>query len=179
MKTKKNGLKIWQEISQLVKTKLTKRPQPKSLHINKRIETNNLKITSEFNSFSSTIAAKIDETIISTSFTFRNTLRELTENTMFLSPTADNEVESTIKELQDKKATGPNNIPCKISKNNKDVISKPLCDLINLVLVSGTFPQRLKTAKTISVAQIIALVDFYCLYMLRKTHLPHSICIIF
>ena len=98
---------------------------------------------------------------------------------MFLSPTADNEVDSTIKELQDKKATGPNDIPCKISKNNKDVISKPLCDLINLVLVSGTFPQRLKTAKTISVAQIIALVDFYCLYMLRKAHLPHSICIIF
>ena len=48
---KKNGLKIWQGINELVKKKPTKRPEPKSLHINKRIETNNLKIASEFNSF--------------------------------------------------------------------------------------------------------------------------------
>ena len=68
---------------------------------------------------------------------------------MFLLPTTINEVESAIKELQDKKATGPNSIPSKILKNNKDVLSMPLCDLINLVFVSGTFPQQLKTAKII------------------------------
>ena len=70
---------------------------------------------------------------------------------MFLLPTTINEVESAIKELQDKKATGPNSIPSKILKNNKDVLSKPLCDLLNLVFVSGTFPQQLKTAKIIPV----------------------------
>ena len=48
-----------------------------------------------------------------------------------------------------KKSTGPNSIPSKILKNNKDVLSKSLCDLINLVFVSGTFPQQLKTAKII------------------------------
>ena len=67
----------------MVKTKQTKRPLTKSLHINKRIKTNNLKIASEFNS--NTIAAKIDERITSTSFAFRNTLREPNENTRFLS----------------------------------------------------------------------------------------------
>ena len=69
---------------------------------------------------------------------------------MFLSPTTVNEVESAIKELQDKKATGPNSIPSKILKNNKDVLSKPLCDLINLPFVSVNFLQ-LKTAKIIPV----------------------------
>ena len=83
----------------MVKTKPTKRPQPKSLHISKRIETNSLKIASKFNSFFNTIAAKIDEKIISTYFAFRNTLRESTEDIMFLSPTTVNEVESAIKEL--------------------------------------------------------------------------------
>ena len=48
-----------------------------------------------------------------------------------------------------KKASGPNSIPSKIIKNNKDVFSKPPCDLINLVFVSVTFPQQLKTAKII------------------------------
>ena len=148
---KKNGLKIWQGINELVKKKPTKRPEPKSLHINKRIETNNLKIASEFNSFFNTIAVKIDVRIISTSFSFRNTLREPNENTIFLSPATVNEIESAIKELQDKKATGPNSIPSKILKNNKDVLSKPLCDLINLVFVSGPFPQQLKSVKLIPV----------------------------
>ena len=125
----------------MVKTKSTKRAQPKSLHINKRIETNNFKITWEFNSFFNTITVKIDARIISTSFSFRNTLSEPNENTIFVSLTAVNEAESAIKELQDRKTTGSNIIPSKILKNNKDVLSKLLCDLINLVLVSGTFPQ--------------------------------------
>ena len=50
-KEHKKWSKTWQGINELVKTKPTKRPQPKGLHINKRIETNNLKIASEFNSF--------------------------------------------------------------------------------------------------------------------------------
>ena len=61
------------------------------------------------------------------------------------------QIGSAIKELQNKKAAGPNSISSKILKNNKDVLSKPLCDLINLVFVSGTFPQQLKTAKIIPV----------------------------
>ena len=84
---KENKKKKWSSNmakNKWIKTKPTKRPQPKSLHINKRIETNNLKITSRFNSFFNTIAGKIDERIISTSFAFRTTLREPTENTMFL-----------------------------------------------------------------------------------------------
>ena len=79
--------------------------------------------------------------------TFKNTLRKPNENTMFLLPTTVKELELTIKELHDKKATSPNGMPSKIIKNNKDLLPKPLCDLINLVFVSGTFPQQLKTAK--------------------------------
>ena len=70
---------------------------------------------------------------------------------MFLSQITINEVELAIKELQDKKATGPNSIPSNIPKNNKDVLSRPLYDLINFVCVSGTSPQQLKTAKIIPV----------------------------
>ena len=64
-KTKKNGLKVWQGTSKLVKMKSAKRPQPKSLHISKRTETNSPKIASEFSSFFNTIAAEIDEKITS------------------------------------------------------------------------------------------------------------------
>ena len=101
--------------------------------------------------------------------TFKNTLRKPNENTMFLLPTTVKEVELTIKELQDKKATSPNGIPSQIIKNNKDVLSKPLCDLINLVFVSVTFPQQLKQPKLTQfikreilwIVQIIALFFSY------------------
>ena len=94
---------------------------------------------------------------------------------MFLLPTTVNEVESAIKELQDKKATGPNSIPSKILKNNKDVLSKPLCHLINLVFVSGTFPQQRKTAKIISVykgrsTRLYKLSPYFFLIKSRKAN---------
>ena len=57
---------------------------------------------------------------------------------MTLSPTTEGEVKSIIKEL-------------KTNKNNKNELAKPLCDLINLVLQSGTFPDILKTAKIIPI----------------------------
>ena len=57
---------------------------------------------------------------------------------MTLSPTTEGEVKSIIKEL-------------KTNKNNKNDLVKPLCDLINLVLQSGTFPDILKTAKIIPI----------------------------
>ena len=59
VKQKKDDFKIWQGISELVKTKPRKRP--KSLHTNKRVEENSLKIASEFNSFFNTTATKMME----------------------------------------------------------------------------------------------------------------------
>ena len=50
--------------------------------------------------FFNTIAAKIDERMISTSFSFRNTLRQPNKNNMFFLPITVNEVESAIKKQQ-------------------------------------------------------------------------------
>ena len=68
---------------------------------------------------------------------------------MVLSLTTEDEIKSTIKELETNDSTGPNSIPAKIVKKNKNELAKPLCDLINLVLQSGTFPDILKTANII------------------------------
>ena len=102
--------------------------------------------------------------------TFKNTLRKPNENTMFLLPTTVKELELTIKELHDKKATSPNGMPSKIIKNNKDLLPKPLCDLINLVFVSGTFPQQLKTAKIIPVFGLYKLSRYFSLIKSKKAN---------
>ena len=70
-------------------------------------------------------------------------------NTMFLAPVTTNEIETTIKYLNERKAIGPNSVPTKILKLAKQPLSVPLCELINLVFETGKFPDILKIAKVI------------------------------
>ena len=112
-----------------------------------------------------TIAAKINRKIISTSFAFRNTLKEPTENTVSL--TTVSKVESAIKELQDKKATGSNSISSKILKNNKIFSLSHFVTQSVLFLCQEIFLSNLKLLKLsqfikkeiLWIAQIIALIS--------------------
>ena len=110
------------------------------------------------------IAAKINRKILSTSFAFRNTLKEPTENTVSL--TTVSKVESAIKELQDKKATGPNSISSKILKNKIFSLSHFVTQSV-LFLCREIFLSNLKLLKLsqfikkeiLWIAQIIALIS--------------------
>ena len=94
-----------------------------------------------------TIAGKIDEKLIPTTYQYQTTLNEPNQNTMILFPTTEDEIQAIIKELKTNKTTGTNSIPTKILENNKNELATPLCDLIKLVLQSGTFPYILETVK--------------------------------
>ena len=121
------------------------------LNTNKKLTTNNYAIATEFTTSFNTIAEKIDEKLIATTYQYQTTLNEPNQNTMTLSPKTEVKIKSTIKKLKTNKIKGPNSIPTKILKNNKNELAKPLCDLINLVFQSSTFPGILKTAKIIPV----------------------------
>ena len=56
-----------------------------------------------------------------------------------------------ISYLSGNKATGPNSFPVKIMKLTKDCIANNLSVLFNLSFSSGTFPEKLKIAKILSV----------------------------
>ena len=80
------------------------------------------------------------------------TLNEPNTNTMILSPTTEDEIKSTMNKMKSNKATCPNRVPTKIPKNNKNKPAKLLCNLINLVLHSGTYPDILKVNKSLYIA---------------------------
>ena len=61
------------------------------------------------------------------------------------------EILTIICQIKSNKATGPNSIPTSILHQVRDIISKPLCNLINLSLSSGTHPELLKIANAIPV----------------------------
>ena len=56
-----------------------------------------------------------------------------------------------ISYLSGNKATGPNSFPVKIMKLTKDCVANNLSVLFNLSFSSGTFPEKLKIAKILSV----------------------------
>ena len=92
------------------------------------------------------IPAKIDSKIVPTNYSFLGTLKNPNINTVFLSPTTTDEIETTIKYFNERKATGHNSIHTKILKSAKKPLAMPLCELINLVFKTGKFPDILKTA---------------------------------
>ena len=66
-------------------------------------------------------------------------------------PTDEKEIEQKIKAMTDSKALGPNSIRKKILKVHSKTLSKPLGELINLLLNQGKFPAILKIAKVIPI----------------------------
>ena len=72
--------------------------------------------------------------------------------------------------LHSYKSSGPNNIPVKILKLLKNVISQPLNEIFNMSFLTGQFPSVLKVAKTIIKHEKQPKVDCtnYRLYLILK-----------
>ena len=73
---KRDSLKIWQRIKEAIQTKPTNTSQPKMPKINKKLTTNNYAFATLFNTFFNTIAGKIDEKLIPTTYLYLTTLNE-------------------------------------------------------------------------------------------------------
>ena len=148
---KLNSLKMWKAIKEIIHVKPTTRFTPNSLNIKGKLVTDTKLVTNEFNNFFSNIAAKIDSKIIKTETTFHDTLNNPNPNTLFLSPTCKKEVGDIIKKFKMGKASGPNSIHTNILQTYREVLSDPLCKLINLSFSNGTFPDLYKIAQIIPV----------------------------
>ena len=72
---------------------------------------------------------------------------------IFITSTTDEEIliSDTICNLSIMKRTGTNNIPTKLMKQIKDIISAPSAKLINRSFKNGVFPNIFKIAKVIPI----------------------------
>ena len=75
----------------------------------------------------------------------------LSKKKFFITPTESNEVQSLIKKLNLKKATGTNSIPTKLLKVFDKTISIPLANLINLSFKKEIFLKSLQIASIIPI----------------------------
>lgn len=67
--------------------------------------------------------------------------------TIFMSPTTETEIYNIILTLKNKKTTGWDEIPIVLLKNSANILAAPLSYIINLMLNTGIFPDKLKVAE--------------------------------
>ena len=95
-----------------------------SLQIGETITTNVKLIPNHFNTFFTSVAAKLNEKIVKAKKPFSHILDRLLMKLSFY-PTTPAEVESLINCIKFNKAIGPNSIPIKILKEFKTELSGP------------------------------------------------------
>ena len=82
---------------------------------------------------------------------FRSYLGDNIRPSINLKPTTTSELESICDMFASKKAPGYDSIPMHVIKYWFHLISAPLADIINLSLLKGIFPDKLKIAKIIPI----------------------------
>ena len=132
-------LKTWDGIKCIININKKEKKDINCLKVDDQQATDPFVISNYFNKFFTTIAKKIESKIVQTDKKYSDFLDNPLEKTFFLTPTEPNEVQSLIKTLNLKKATGPNSIPTKLLKVFDKTISVPLANLINLSFEKGIF----------------------------------------
>ena len=148
---KKNLRKTWQGIKNIINLNNNNTSLPNCLNKGRRNLTDPVDIANEFNGFFSEIGKKLETKIIKTDITYDKLLKNPNEKSFFMKPTSEEEVKYLILNLNPHKSTGPSSFPTKILKYIVNIISKPVCDLVNMSMSNGTFPDTLKIAEVIPI----------------------------
>ena len=118
-----------------------------SLNIDNETIADDLTISNHFNNFFTSFTKNLFNKIPKTPKSFKLYLKNSNENSFFLSPTTNKDVEEILSTLK----VDPGKVPTKSLKDSKKCLSKPISDLINLSFSSGTFPEILKQTNVISI----------------------------
>lgn len=140
--------KIWQNIRSIFGHS---KNQEKITLIDNGIETkNNQEACNIFNKFFSTIGQNLANNIpASSTCPFQNIPR--VRESIFLRPSSPNEIVFLIQNLNNKKSSGPDNIPAAILKANASIFAKILSQIFNLIVQTGSYPDCLKIAKVVPI----------------------------
>ena len=138
-------------IKEIINVKTNNDVTINSLIIGEAITTNAKLIGNHINTFFTSVATKLNEKIVKAKKLFSHYLGQITDETIFLSPTTPADIESLINCIKPNKAIGPNNIPTKILKEFKTELSEPLSDMINVSFNKGIFPDFLKVTNVIPI----------------------------
>ena len=150
---KKNPKKLWKNLKNL--SGKTNVQQNSYINDENGLPITDPKLTAEtFNTFFASVFEKAENVSEGLSYELKTALQESVKSKIsnqsnkYEIPFVDlSYVNQKLNSLDATKATGLDGIGAKFLKTAADVISKPLCSIINLSIKSGKFPTQLKQSK--------------------------------
>ena len=144
--------KFWKSIKSIYPTKSSDKQSPQSFEINGDKVRDPSKIANAFCSFFANIVTTLKEKAFPLcNLTWRKqpNLPPKTDKKFMFRKVSKQEVERELKSIKRNKATGLDNLPPGLVKDSAELISAPLTYLINMSLMTSTFPADWKAAKII------------------------------
>ena len=145
------NVNFWKTVKPFFSNKCNSGDQNIILCEDNKIINDTCEVSEKFNTFFSTVADKIGEDTVYDPTTHPSILEiknhvDVEKNFEFQHITSD-KIEKIIDKINIKKASGFDNIPAKVIKQCKPIISNQLTSLINLSIDTGVFPDSLKKAQ--------------------------------
>ena len=141
----------WRLVNEVINKRKTKQSLPSAFMSDGKMITDHFEIANRFSKYFTDIGPTLASRIPSTNFSFCSFLTDNENSPIILNETNVHELEEICHDFQAGKAPGHDNIPMYLIKNSFDLISEPLMQLINLSLITGVFPDKLKVAKVIPI----------------------------
>ena len=143
-----NSIILRQVINNITYSKIDKKStSPSSVIADGKNVTHPQDMAEHFNNFFNSVGKEIQDNIPPSKNNFKNYLKIRNPNNFILSPTTPEEISGIIQTLKLNKSTGHNSSSLKVLKSIKQIISVPLCELINKSFTSGVFPSMCKIQK--------------------------------
>ena len=120
---------------------------PQSFNSSGRSITDPTDIANEFCKYFTNIGPNLANRIPTVNSTYNSFLTDRVRESIFLKPTNIAELTEICQSLKSGKASGCDDMSMQVIKNTFEIISQPLVQIINLSLLNGYFPNKLKLLK--------------------------------
>ena len=142
----KNTKKIWENLRNIVPSK-SKNTDINNIKTEEGIKSNPYDIANALNEYFSTIGPKLAESIPKGNDNDIMTSDQSIINKFNFSQIDEEYIYNQLHKLSSNKATGNDEIPCKLIKLAINSILAPITYIVNLSLTTGCFPQKWKNAR--------------------------------
>jgi hypothetical protein len=141
----------WQILNEVTNRKKRPSKLPSLFSSNNHDITNPTVIANRFCDYFTNIGPNLAKQIPTTLKTASSYLDGNFVKTIFLEPASESEIIEIVSSLRSGSAAGYDKIPVWIVKNGIDLISEPLCKLVNLSIETGIVPDKMKIARIIPI----------------------------
>ena len=144
LENKLNLFKTWEGIRKIINITRKGSKEINCIQIDNKTINNPTKTANNFNNHSTSIAEKIEDSLVKSKFNYSKYLSNPNKYSFFIKPANAEEVPCEITKLKNNKSIGPCIIPLKFLKLFKTTLSEPISLIVNISFSTGTFPSTLK-----------------------------------